>query len=206
MEEKAKKKMSKIDRSNLGSSFDLEPIKGKEKEHKEGKKKHATDKALSSGETLGENCTGGAADKQICSIEGNIDRKEESHVNKRNKRKGRNHMEGMNCNIADDKEMQFLGDNQQSKMKKTKNRHNSLAGMQETCFSKPSKRGKMTERSEFKNYEVDAPLDRISIRNANADSLVAEVHCQGKKMKKKNKKLSNKSERTVRDYKCNEAR
>ena len=46
----------------------------------------------------------------------------------------------MNINVADDKEVQFLDDNQESKMKKRKKDDSSLNGIQELVFSKPSKK------------------------------------------------------------------
>ncbi|XP_061375055.1 uncharacterized protein LOC133317228 [Gastrolobium bilobum] len=210
MDEIARKKSSAIDRSNWESSFELEATEGNKKKNKERKRKHATHKILKLNETPVENCTGEAADKQTCSVEGNNipfmwNREEEIQIHKRKKKKGRKDIEVMNSNIADDEEMQLLDDNQQSKMKKRKNYEDSFTGTQEMGYSKPSKKGKMTECNEIKNNGGDPPLDRVSTGNANAHSLVAEVDCGGKKMeKKKKKKLSNKSKSTVRDCKGNE--
>ncbi|XP_061369792.1 DNA-binding protein REB1-like [Gastrolobium bilobum] len=208
MGEKAKKERSDIDRSNLGSSFELKPNEGKKNKHKDRKKMHVTDKILNSNETLEENCTAEAADKQTCSTEGNItfmlDREEESHINKRKKIKGRKDIKVMNSDLADDKEMQYFDDNQQSKMKKRKS-YDDSTGIAEMGFSKSSKKGKMSEDKEFKNNKGDLPLDKINKGNANAHSLVTEDDLLGKKMEKKKKKLGNKSKMTVRGYKSNEA-
>ncbi|KAJ1380167.1 SANT/Myb domain [Sesbania bispinosa] len=128
MDEKAEKKRSKIDRSNLASGFHMDSNKGKKKKHKDRKTKHATDKILNSNETLEENCTGEAADKQSCSIE------------------------VMDSNVADGKELQFLDENQQLKMKKRKKYDDSLTGKQKLGFSIPSEKGKMTkDNNEFKS-------------------------------------------------------
>ncbi|KAK7344115.1 hypothetical protein VNO77_13405 [Canavalia gladiata] len=155
MDEKVKKKRSKIDISDLGNSFDLDPNQG-EKKKQERKKKHASDKILNPNETLEENCTGEAADKQTSSIEGNITllrNKDESHENKRDKKKGRKDVEATNSNIVNDREVQFLDENRESKMKKRKKGDYSSNEVQELGLSKPRKKGKMTEDHELKNNE-----------------------------------------------------
>ncbi|XP_027366502.1 cyclin-D-binding Myb-like transcription factor 1 [Abrus precatorius] len=173
MEEKTKKKRSKIDLSDLGSSFDLDSSKRKKKEPKEREKKHATDKILKSNESLEEDCTVEAADKQTCSVEGNVtlmcNEEEKSPENKSKKKKERKGVEVTNSNIADNQEVQVLDVNQESKMKKRKKIDYSLNGMQELIFSKPSKRSKMTEDNELEGNE-------------------GEDDDQGKKKKKKKKK------------------
>ncbi|TKY52793.1 Cyclin-D-binding Myb transcription factor 1 [Spatholobus suberectus] len=69
------------------------------------------------------------------------------------KKKRRKDVEVMNSNVADDKEVQFLDDNQESKMKKRKKYDSSLNGVQELGFSKPSK--KMRKDNGLKNNEGD---------------------------------------------------
>ena len=198
MDEKDKNKKSKIEESSLGSS--LEPNKMKKEKHKERKKKHGTDKTLDSNETVGGNCIGDAGERQACSIDGKFtgNREEGGKISKKKKKKGRK-----DTDIADDKVVEILDDNQNSKMKKRKNCNDSLTGMHEMGASRPSKKRKMTGDNDFKNDDGDPPLDRISAGDANAHSLVNEVDGQGKKMKKK-KKLSEKCKRIVEGYKSND--
>ncbi|KAE9622147.1 putative transcription factor MYB-HB-like family [Lupinus albus] len=183
MDEKVEKKGSKIDVSNSGSSFELEPNKGKKKKHKEGSKKHGTDEIVDLSEAQEKNCAGEAAERQIGSIDGN--REEENDINKKKKKKKRKEsddslagMHEMDASkprkkgkMTEDNEFKsnegdlpLVKDNEgegdyQSKMKKKK---------------KSSGKSKLTEK--FKINECDQDL---------AKSNLTEDDDQGKEMKKK---------------------
>ncbi|KAL2323380.1 hypothetical protein Fmac_027759 [Flemingia macrophylla] len=118
------------------------------------------------------------------------------------KKKGRRDVEVMNCNIADGKEVQFLDDSQKRKMKERKKYDSSLDGMQESDFSKPSK--KMRKDSELKIVEGEDGDQHKQIKKSGDESQHEDYNEDKddrhyKKKEKKNKKLNKESKSEDKD-------
>ncbi|XP_020227626.1 midasin [Cajanus cajan] len=113
------------------------------------------------------------------------------------KKKGGKDVEVMNSNIPDGKEVQFLDDNQERKMKKRKKYDSSLDGMQESDFSKPSK--KMRKVNGLKNNKGEDDDQHKQIKKSGGESQHKDYNedKDGSHYEKKKKKSSKESKSQV---------